>query len=119
MWGRKSQRESVRAVMKLPSHFYAMIDAAFGHEPVALAATMLDAGARVLQLRLKDLPARDFLAGGGAIAGLWRVRCGGLIVKERRDIAMLAGEARGRLRGEVLPLDWAAGVAVAGEVIRD
>src|SRR5260370_24916057 len=79
------------AGLKLASHFYGMVDVAFGHEPVALAATMLDAGARVLQLRLKDLPARDFLAGARAIAALCRARCAVLIVNDRVDIAMLAG----------------------------
>ncbi len=60
--------------MKLPSHFYAMVDASFGHEPVALAETMLDAGARIIQLRLKDVPTRDLLAAARAIAGLARAR---------------------------------------------
>ena len=41
MWGGRSRLESVRVVMKLPSHFYAMVDVAFGHEPVALAAAMV------------------------------------------------------------------------------
>ena len=51
-------------IMKLPSHFYAIVDPLAGHDPVELARTMLEAGARIMQLRLKDVPTRDFLAGG-------------------------------------------------------
>jgi thiamine-phosphate diphosphorylase len=75
---------------RLPSHFYAMIDPAGGHEPVMLAETMLDAGARIMQLRLKDAPGRDFLAAARAIADLCRKRGATLIVNDRVDIAILA-----------------------------
>ena len=53
--------------MKLPSHFYAIVDPLAGHDPVELARTMLEAGARIMQLRLKDAAARDFLAAARAI----------------------------------------------------
>ncbi len=75
---------------RLPSHFYAMIDPAGGHEPVMLAEAMLDAGARIMQLRLKDTPGRDFLAGARAIAEMCRKRGATLIVNDRVDIAILA-----------------------------
>jgi len=88
-----------------------MVDAAFGHEPVALAATMLDAGVRVMQLRLKNLPARDFLAAARAIATLCRARGAVLIVNDRVDIAMLAGADGVHLGQEDLPLDAARRVA--------
>ena len=39
-----------------------------------LAEAMLDAGARIMQLRLKDLPGRDLLAAARAIAALCRAR---------------------------------------------
>jgi len=103
--------------LKLPSHFYGMVDAAFGHEPVALAATMIDAGARVMQLRLKDLPARDFLAAARAIARLCRARGAVLIVNDRVDIAMLAGADGVHLGQEDLPLDAARRVAGAGMIV--
>ena len=48
--------------MKLPSHFYAMVDPAGGHEPAALARILLEAGARVMQLRLKHASGRELLA---------------------------------------------------------
>jgi thiamine-phosphate pyrophosphorylase len=92
---------------RLPSHFYAMIDPAGGHEPVMLAETMLDAGARIMQLRLKDTPGRDFLAAARAIADLCRKRGATLIVNDRVDIAILAGAHGVHLGQTDLPLDAA------------
>jgi thiamine-phosphate pyrophosphorylase len=103
--------------MKLPSHFYGMVDAALGHEPVALAATMLDAGVRIMQLRLKDIPSRDFLAAARAIAALCRARGAILIVNDRVDIAMLAGANGVHLGQEDLPLDAARRVGGAEMII--
>ena len=92
---------------RLPSHFYAMIDPAGGHEPVMLAETMLDAGARIMQLRLKDAPGRDFLAAARAIAEMCRKRGATLIVNDRVDIALLAGAHGVHLGQTDLPLDAA------------
>lgn len=92
---------------RLPSHFYAMIDPAGGHEPVLLAETMLDAGARIMQLRLKDAPGRDFLAAALAIAEMCRKRGATLIVNDRVDIAILAGAHGVHLGQTDLPLDAA------------
>jgi thiamine-phosphate pyrophosphorylase len=93
--------------MKLSSHFYAMVDSAGGHEPVALARILLDAGARVMQLRLKDASGRDLLAAARAIAAMCRERGATLIVDDRADIAMLAGAAGVHLGQEDLPLEAA------------
>ncbi len=71
-----------------------MVDTAGGHTPVDLARQLLSAGARALQLRLKDLASRDFLAAAREIARLCREREAMLIVNDRVDIAMLA-EAHG------------------------
>jgi len=68
---------------RLPSHFYAMVDTAGGHDPVSLAETLLDAGARIMQLRLKDASGRDFLAAARAIAEMCRRRGAILIVNDR------------------------------------
>lgn len=103
--------------MKLPSHFYAMVDAAFGHEPVALAATMLEAGARIMQLRLKDLPARDLLAAARSISALCRTRGATLIVNDRVDIAMLANAHGVHLGQHDLPLDAARRIAGPNTII--
>ena len=93
--------------MKLPSHFYAMVDPAGGHEPVALARILLDAGARVMQLRLKDASSRDLLAAAREIAAICRERDAMLIVDDRTDIAILAGAAGVHLGQEDLPLEAA------------
>jgi thiamine-phosphate pyrophosphorylase len=103
--------------MKLPSHFYAMVDPAFGHEPVALAETMLDAGARIIQLRLKDVPARDLLAAARAIAALARARGATFIVNDRVDIAMLANAHGVHLGQDDLPLDAARRIAGADMIV--
>lgn len=81
-----------------------MIDTAGGHEPMALAQTLLEAGARVLQLRLKDAGSRDFLAAARAIVALCRAHAGILIVNDRADIAKLAGADGVHVGQDDLPL---------------
>ncbi len=90
--------------MKLPSHFYAMIDPLAGHEPVELARTMLEAGARVMQLRLKDVCGRDFLKAAREIAALCQKSGAMLLVNDRIDIAMLSGAAGVHLGQTDIPL---------------
>ena len=102
---------------RLPSHFYAMIDPAGGHEPVSLAETILAAGARIMQLRLKDAPGRDFLAAARAIAGLCRRRGAILIVNDRVDIAMLADAHGVHLGQQDLPLEAARRIAGPDKII--
>jgi thiamine-phosphate pyrophosphorylase len=96
---------------QLPSHFYAMVDSAGGHEPVALAELYLDAGVRIMQLRLKDAPGRDFLAVARAIAEMCRKRGATLLVNDRVDIAILAGADGVHLGQTDLPLEAARGIA--------
>jgi thiamine-phosphate pyrophosphorylase len=103
--------------MRLRSHFYAMVDPAGGHEPVSLAETMLDAGARIMQLRLKDAPGRDFLAAARAIAELCRRRGAILIVNDRVDIAILADAHGVHLGQEDLPLEAARRIAGPDKII--
>jgi thiamine-phosphate pyrophosphorylase len=104
-------------VIRLPSHFYAMIDPAGGHEPVALARILLGAGARLLQLRLKDAGSREFLDAARAIAALCR-ECGAiLIVNDRVDIALLSGASGVHLGQEDLPLAAARALLGADRII--
>lgn len=84
-----------------------MIDPAGGHEPVALARILLDAGARVMQLRLKDTPGHGLLAAARAIGAMCSERGAMLIVDDRADIAMLAEAAGVHLGQEDLPLEAA------------
>jgi thiamine-phosphate pyrophosphorylase len=93
--------------MRMPSHFYAMIDPAGGHDPVALAGILLAAGVRILQLRLKDVGARDFLTAARAITPLCRAHNAMFIVNDRADIALLADADGVHLGQEDLPLDAA------------
>jgi thiamine-phosphate pyrophosphorylase len=102
--------------VKLPSHFYAMVDPAGGHEPVALARILLESGARLMQLRLKNAPGRELLAAARAIAAICRERGAMLIVDDRADIAMLAGAAGVHLGRDDLPLE-AARRLVGGDMI--
>jgi thiamine-phosphate pyrophosphorylase len=90
--------------MRLPSHLYAMVDTAAGHEPVALARILLDSGARILQLRLKDYPSRDLLTIATAIAVLCHERGALFIVNDRADIAKLAGADGVHVGQDDLPL---------------
>lgn len=96
---------------QLPSHFYAMVDPAGGHDPVALVQVMLFAGVRLMQLRLKDASGRDFLAAARSIADMCRRQSAMLIVNDRVDIAMLAGAHGVHLGQEDLPLDAARRIA--------
>ncbi len=92
---------------RLPSHFYAMIDPIAGHAPVDLARLLLGAGARVLQLRLKEASSRDFLAVAKAVSRLCREYRAMFIVNDRADIALLAGADGVHLGQDDLPLQAA------------
>ena len=91
--------------MKLPSHFYAIVDPIAGHDPVDLARIMLDAGARIMQLRLKDVPTRDLLAAARAISQLCHRRDAIFIVNDRIDITMLSDADGVHLGQNDLPLE--------------
>lgn len=91
--------------MRLPSSFYAIVDPAAGHEPVELARVLLGAGARVIQLRLKDWSARDTLAAASAIARHCRERGAIFIVNDRPDIAILSGADGVHLGQRDLPIE--------------
>jgi thiamine-phosphate pyrophosphorylase len=103
--------------MRFPSHFYAIVDTAGGHEPVALAQILLDAGVKLMQLRLKGAGSRDFLAAARAIAGLCRNHRAMLIVNDRADIAKLADAAGVHVGQEDLPLEAARQIVGAGKVV--
>lgn len=91
--------------MKLKSRFYGIIDTAAGHEPVELARTMLDAGARILQLRLKGVATGRFVEAARAIAPMCREAGALFIVNDRADIAMLSDADGVHLGQEDLPLE--------------
>ncbi|MGO9449902.1 MAG: thiamine phosphate synthase [Candidatus Binataceae bacterium] len=103
--------------MKLPSHFYAIVDPSAGHDPGELAHILIEAGARVLQLRLKDAVGRDFLAAAIEIARLCRKRDAIFIVNDRVDIAMLSNAHGVHLGQKDLPLEAARKIIGPGKII--
>ncbi|MBV8360826.1 MAG: thiamine phosphate synthase [Deltaproteobacteria bacterium] len=103
--------------MQIPSHFYAMVDTAGGHEPVALAQILLEAGVKIMQLRLKDAGSRDFLVAARAISRLCHEHQAMLIVNDRADIAKLADAAGVHVGQEDLPLAAARQIIGAGKVV--
>jgi thiamine-phosphate pyrophosphorylase len=103
--------------MKLPSTFYAMVDTAGGHEPVALARILLEAGARILQLRLKQTSSRDFLAAAREIVELCRPSGALLIVNDRVDIAKLADADGVHVGQDDLPLADARAIMGPGRLV--
>lgn len=103
--------------MKLDSRLYAMVDPAAGHEPVALAGMLLDGGATIMQLRLKEFSGRDFLAAARAIAALCHERGALLIVNDRADIAQLADADGVHVGQEDLPLEAARRVVGPNKIV--
>jgi len=103
--------------MKLPSRFYAMVDTAGGQDPAALARMLLEAGARIMQLRLKEAGSRDFLATAREIAGLCRSHGAMLIVNDRADIARLADAAGVHVGQDALPLADARAIMGTGSIV--
>ncbi len=93
--------------MKLASHFYAIVDPFAGHDPLELAHTLLEAGARILQLRLKESSGRDFLAAAIGIGRMCRERGATFIVNDRADIAILADADGVHLGQKDIPLEAA------------
>jgi thiamine-phosphate pyrophosphorylase len=96
--------------MQLPSRFYAMVDTAGGHDPVDLARMLVESGARIMQLRLKDTASRDFIAAARAILALCRQHRALLIVNDRVDIARLAGADGVHIGQGDLPLEDARAI---------
>jgi thiamine-phosphate pyrophosphorylase len=94
-----------------------MVDTAGGTDPVALAQILLEAGARILQLRLKEAGSRDFLAAAREIVALCRARGAILIVNDRADIAKLAGADGVHVGQDDLPLADARAIVGADSIV--
>jgi thiamine-phosphate pyrophosphorylase len=103
--------------MRLTSHLYAIVDPAGGHEPIELARILLDAGARIVQLRLKDRPARDVLGAATAIARMSRERGAIFIVNDRPDLTILSGADGVHLGQRDLPLEAGRRILGADKII--
>lgn len=103
--------------MKLPSHFYAIVDPFAGHDPVELAGTMLASGVCMMQLRLKDASSRDFLAAACAISSMCHQSNAIFIVNDRVDIAILSGADGVHLGQNDLPLEAGRKLLGPGKII--
>ncbi len=102
---------------QLKSHFYAIVDPFAGHLPAELARTMLDAGVRVMQLRLKDVTSREFLAAAREIAAMCRQAGATFIVNDRTDLAILAGADGVHLGQNDIPLAEGRKLTGPGKII--
>lgn len=89
------------------SHFYAIVDSSAPFPPVESARLLLDSGARILQLRLKNVSAREFADAAQSIAELCRRSDAAFIVNDRADLATLCGADGVHLGQEDLPLEAA------------
>jgi thiamine-phosphate pyrophosphorylase len=91
-------------VLRLP-RLYAIVDPLdTGQDPVALAAALLDGGARCLQLRWKPAAPHDVLDAARAIRALAHAAGALFLVNDRPDLAVLAGADGVHLGQDDLPL---------------
>lgn len=104
-------------MIELQSHFYAIVDPLAGHPPVELAKLLLEAGARILQLRLKEAGSRDFLAAARAISQICRANAATFIVNDRADLALLSDASGVHLGQRDLPLEEGRKLMGAGRII--
>jgi thiamine-phosphate pyrophosphorylase len=83
--------------LQLLSRLHAIVDADASTradvKPIDVARALLDGGARLLQLRAKTLPSRDFLALADAIVAAADRYGASIVINDRVDIAKLAGAA--------------------------
>jgi len=78
---------------------YAIVDGSAARPPLDLVQAFLRGGAAVVQLRLKQLPARDLLEVAREAAAICRQRGALLLVNDRPDVAR-AAEADGAHLGQ-------------------
>jgi thiamine-phosphate pyrophosphorylase len=99
---------------------YGMIDLPAGGDRAAaerLARALLDGGARIVQLRVKDGAAAVMLALTEALVPLCRARGVTFIVNDRLDVALAGGADGAHLGQDDLPLEAARRLAPAGFLI--
>jgi len=87
----------------LPSHYYAIVDPIAGHDPVDLATMLLESGARILQLRMKDAAIAEVIRAANAIAQSCHKAGALFVVNDRADIALLSGADGAHLGQTDLP----------------
>ena len=103
--------------MHLPV-LYAIVDPLdTGRDPVALATALLEGGARLLQLRLKESTSREILAAAERIAPLAQAAGAVFLVNDRADIARAVGADGVHLGQDDLPVAAARSVLGPGRIV--
>jgi thiamine-phosphate diphosphorylase len=104
-------------VLQLP-RLYAIVDPLdTGRDPVELAAALLAGGARLIQLRLKNVPSRVLLETAREIAPLARAAGALFVVNDRADVARAVGADGVHLGQEDVPVAAARRVLGAGTLV--
>ena len=91
----------------IPSHFYAIADSSFGDEPVGLVGALLTGGAKIIQIRIKDLPTGRLLETACRAVALCHQYGATVLINDRADVALLAGADGVHLGQQDLPLQEA------------
>jgi thiamine-phosphate pyrophosphorylase len=90
---------------RFENSLYAICDPSFaGKDLISAARSLADGGASIIQLRMKDAPARDILSVAKELAALCRERGIIFIVNDRPDIALAAGADGVHLGQDDLPV---------------
>jgi thiamine-phosphate pyrophosphorylase len=95
--------ETVRIPFTFPDPLYPIADASPGGDVVALAQAILAGGARLLQLRAKDVPTGDLVALARAVKRHTDRAGARLIINDRADVARVVGAAGVHLGQDDLP----------------
>jgi thiamine-phosphate pyrophosphorylase len=76
---------------RFPQPLYPIADVAPGRDGVALATAILAGGAKLLQLRAKELAPRELIAVARAVRARTRTAGALLLINDRADVAQLVG----------------------------
>lgn len=95
-----------RAAMGIDHSLYLVADAGFaaGRDLPALAAAAVEGGVTVVQLRAKDLSARDFLSLALEVGGRLKTSGVPLVINDRVDVALACGAAGVHLGQDDMPV---------------
>lgn len=103
----------------IPSPLYAIVDTLNRSELsfVDLAEKLCAGGAKLLQLRVKDLPTRDFLVTAQKVRQICRLHGCLLIINDRADVALAVNADGVHVGQEDLPLAAARKVIGPGKIV--
>lgn len=104
---------------RLPSPLYAILDTSFRKDrsPLAILNELLKGGAKIIQLRAKELPSGEFFALAKEARQLTRVAGALFIVNDRADIALASAADGVHLGQDDLPLPVARKILGRDKII--